>query len=278
MLTKFIYKVRKPYYIIKQFGLDFRSLILAMYNLPYYIKSYITFKSNYKGAISLYPCLLDRHIEAGNIKNEYFWQDLFVAKWIYMANPENHLDIGSRIDGFVAHLAVFRNVDLVDIRPVSQNIPNVRFIQCDFTNTDEVIKKIGVERYESVSSLHTIEHIGLGRYGDRIDPFLYKSFLRNLSLVLKPEGLLYLSCPVGKERVEFNAHRIFHPLKLKEELQKFGLKVNRYYILDNSKFELNLVKTETELADISNVDYRLAIIVCKKEEKNNEAVFRENIG
>ena len=61
----------------------------------------------------------------------------------------------------------------------------------------------------SLSSLHVIEHIGLGRYGDPIDPSGCFAAMRELSRVLASGGHLYLSTPVGRERVCFNAHRVF---------------------------------------------------------------------
>lgn len=55
------------------------------------------------------------------------------------------------------------------------------------------------------------EHIGLGRYGDPLDPEGTKKAARELARVLAPRGNLYFSVPVGKPRVCFNAHRIHSP-------------------------------------------------------------------
>ena len=57
---------------------------------------------------SIYPVLSDKNDLAGSIKDHYFLQDIHVARKIYSQNPKSHLDIGSRIDGFIAHLAIFR--------------------------------------------------------------------------------------------------------------------------------------------------------------------------
>ncbi|MEN3015386.1 MAG: DUF268 domain-containing protein [bacterium] len=255
-------RLKRYYYILRNLGIDPYTTLLSIYNLPYYIKSYINFRRNYRGRIVLYPCLLDRHLEAGDIGNEYFWQDLFVSRWVYEANPTNHLDVGSRIDGFVAHIATFRKVDVVDIRPLQAKIPNVRFIQCDLTDIREIKEKIGIEVYESISCLHTIEHVGLGRYGDKVDIFLYKVFLSNLSQILKNHGTLYISFPVGRERVEFNAHRIFHPLKMKHELEELKLKIQEFYVLERTI--MKMIKDDEEILELATKDYRLAILNCKK--------------
>jgi SAM-dependent methyltransferase len=66
-----------------------------------------------------------------------------------------------------------------------------------------------VDCTDSLSCLHTIEHLGLGRYGDPLDPEGHLKGLAQLKRLVKPGGRLYLSTPIGPERVEFNAHRIF---------------------------------------------------------------------
>jgi Caenorhabditis protein of unknown function, DUF268 len=73
---------------------------------------------------------------------------------------------------------------------------------------------------ESLSSLHAAEHFGLGRYSDPIDLDACFKFMDSLQTVLAPAGRLYFSVPVGRERVEFNAHRVFSPLTI---LRRFSL-------------------------------------------------------
>ena len=79
------------------------------------------------------PCLQDRYEEAGKINSEYFWQDLLVARWIFEAKPDKHVDIGSRLDGFVAHVASFREIEVFDVRPITTQVPGVIFRQADLT-------------------------------------------------------------------------------------------------------------------------------------------------
>jgi hypothetical protein len=61
------------------------------------------------------PCLYDRSEEGGTASGEYFWQDLYIAQKIFKVNPHRHVDIGSRIDGFTAHVASFREIKVFDI-------------------------------------------------------------------------------------------------------------------------------------------------------------------
>jgi hypothetical protein len=136
----------------------------------------------------------------------YFFQDQIVARWVYESQPVRHVDIGSRIDGFVGHLAVFRKVEVIDIRPLPHAIHNIRFHQFDLMRE---IPPQWIGSTDSLSCLHTIEHFGLGRYGDKLDPEGHTKGLEQLKRMVAPGGRLHLSTPVGRERVEFNAHRIF---------------------------------------------------------------------
>ena len=166
-----------------------------------------------------YPCLLDRHDAAGRASGHYFHQDLLVARRIFEQQPRWHIDVGSRIDGFVAHVACFREIEVIDIRPPSAAIPNVTFRQMDITNPDHC--RLGAA--DSVSCLHALEHFGLGRFGDPIDPLGYQKGLDGLVNLLEPGGVLYLSVPIGRERIEFNAHRVFSMRRLLQLLKHLEL-------------------------------------------------------
>ena len=64
---------------------------------------------------------------------------------------------------------------------------------------------------DSISSLHAVEHFGLGRYGDSIAPNAYKKAINEIKRVTKLGGNIYFSMPIGRQRLEFNAHRVFDP-------------------------------------------------------------------
>ena len=146
--------------------------------------------------------------EAAGAMGAYFFQDLLVARWICEDSPKRHVDVGSRIDGFIGHLAVFREVEVIDIRPQPLVVPNVVFHQLDLM---AALPEAWLEATDSLSCLHTIEHFGLGRYGDPVDPDGHLKGLEQLKRMVRPGGRLVLSTPVGRERVEFNAHRVFSP-------------------------------------------------------------------
>ena len=181
--------------------------ISLLSNVPRYLKELSQYKSR-GGFISNYFPVLSENIGlAGTAKGHYFHQDLLVSQYIYARNPARHVDVGSRIDGFVAHVASFRKIEIVDIRPFSPSEhPNIVNKQADLMNV------MDLEKTDSLSCLHAIEHFGLGRYGDPINPDGYLVGFQNLVSMLLPGGILYISFPIGsKNEVHFNAHRVFHP-------------------------------------------------------------------
>ncbi len=172
--------------------------------------------------VTMRPVFGERTQSAGTMRGHYFHQDLYVAQKIYSKNPVKHVDIGSRIDGFIAHLAVFRSVELIDIRAQDSEVKNINFIQADLMQLPEGQK----ESCDSISSLHAIEHFGLGRYGDPIDYLGHLKALDNIHIMLKRGGTFYFSTPIGPHRVEFNAHRVF---SLEYLLKVFA---NKFKVID----------------------------------------------
>lgn len=202
----FIKKIVQQMHLI---GIDIKKLLSVKYLFKYFLD-----RKKWKsqgGTISQNLIVLtDVFSEAGSSSGHYFHQDLLIANKIFNANPKKHLDIGSRIDGFVAHVASFRMIEIADIRPLKKKIhQNIEFRQIDLMNYS------GNELYDSISSLHAIEHFGLGRYGDEINPVGHIHGLENIIKLLKPGGNLYISFPIGNnDEVFFNAHRVFHPTSI----------------------------------------------------------------
>jgi SAM-dependent methyltransferase len=154
----------------------------------------------------LYPCVDEYDLESGTASGQYFHQDLLIARRIFEAKPKRHVDIASRVDGFVAHLAVFREVEVFDIRPLTTSARNIIFGQCDVMAD---IAPEFLDYCDSISCLHALEHFGLGRYGDHLDPDGHIRGFNNLHRILRSRGTLYLAVPIGPHRIEFNAHRVF---------------------------------------------------------------------
>jgi len=152
-----------------------------------------------------YPCLFDKKLRTG-IDSHYFYQDIWAFKRIYSLKPGLHIDVGSNVN-FVGLLTVITKVHFIDIRPLDASfLENIEIKQgsiLDMPYPDNSLK--------SISCLHVAEHIGLGRYGDPIDPLGTKKAAAELSRCLAKGGNLYFALPVGRPRLCFNAHRIHSP-------------------------------------------------------------------
>lgn len=201
------------------------------------------------------PCLGDRYVSSGTASGHYFFQDLLVARKIFERKPVRHVDVGSRIDGFVAHVASFRNIEVFDIRPLAIDLPSIIFRQADLMRLDPAYRHC----CDSLSCLHAIEHFGLGRYGDMIDLFGHMKGFESLGEIVKPGGVLYFSTPIGPERVDFNACRVFAVQTLLEMAkERFDL-MEFSYVDDAGIFHANVELTSGRIADNCGCDYGCGI-------------------
>jgi len=205
--------LRRVYNTFAMSGIDPLTFLRSLKGIPFYLYDLKKIKKQQKASSvvfplkGMWPCLGDKFVEGGSASGHYFHQDLLVARKIFNANPSVHIDVGSRIDGFVAHVASFREIKVFDIRPVMDcGHSNIRFVQCDMMGElDESLFAC----CDSLSCLHALEHFGLGRYGDPVRFDGYLDGFDNLLKILKKDGVLYLSVPIGEQRIEFNAHRVF---------------------------------------------------------------------
>lgn len=247
-----------------QFGLNILVVLSSFRGLPRYIKNWFEFRRAYSGRMSLTPCLHDWYEEAGSTSNEYFWQDILVARLICDAKPARHVDVGSRVDGFVAHVAVFREIEVFDVRPVTTKIENIRFTQADLMSSSG-LPDVSGGYCDSLSCLHALEHFGLGRYGDPIDPQGHEKGLANMAQLLTRGGTFYLSVPIGIECVEFNANRIFDPRTILTLAGRSGLSLKRLIVIRPGETGDD-VNPDVEMLDaLAKQPYGLGIFVFAKE-------------
>jgi SAM-dependent methyltransferase len=114
-----------------------------------------------------------------------------------------HVDISS-IVGFSTIVSAFVPVEFYDFRPAPVKLDGLSTGAADLTQLHFPNDSIA-----SLSCMHVIEHIGLGRYGDPLDPDGDLKAIGELVRVLAPGGDLLVATPVGRPRVEFNAHRVY---------------------------------------------------------------------
>lgn len=261
-MGKIIDKIKFNFNLV---GINLFILKSAIKGIPLYIKEFRELKrqkaNNNDFALNKsFPKLADRFDKSGTMSGHYFHQDLYVARRIFENKPTNHIDIGSRTDGFVAHLAVFRSVEIVDIRPQISKIKNISFRQADLMQLPSDM----INAYTSVSSLHAIEHFGLGRYVDPIDYFGHEKAIKNITEMLQLNGMFYFSVPIGPQRIDFNAHRVFSiEYLLKKFSEQYEL-IRFSYIDDKGDFHENENLTTDKIKNNVGCTYGCGIFEWKK--------------
>lgn len=182
--------------------------------------------------VEWYPCFND-NLDHTPVEPVYFLQDTWAARKLCELNPSHHYDIGSSVKT-MGILSQFIPVTMVDIRPIEIELEHLNFVCGSILDLPFEDSSI-----ESLSSLCVIEHIGLGRYGDSLDPFGYKKAIDELKRVLKPGGTIMFSVPVDREnKIYFNAHRAFtrdyilgqfNGFTIEEEKYQYGRKLYDKY-------------------------------------------------
>lgn len=211
-------------------------------------------------SILFFPILNERYGGSGVMRGHYFHQDLFVASKIFKRNPKKHVDIGSRTDGFVAHVASFREIEIFDIRENNTDIENIIFRRADLMELPE-----GFTNYcDSISSLHVIEHFGLGRYNDKIDYWGHEKAILNIHKILKKNGVFYFSVPIGYQRIEFNAHRVFSLEYLLPLLRQNFTIESFSYVNDLGDFYKNVNLESTKIKENFGCNYGCGIFELRK--------------
>ena len=177
-------------------------------------------------SISLCPCIWDV-TSITPIEPTYFYQDSWAFELIVKDRPKSHVDIGSH-HKYVALLSKIVPLTMVDIRPFSCTLDSIKFVEGSILSIPFPDQSIN-----SLSSLCVIEHIGLGRYGDPMDPNGSIKACSELSRVIAPGGNLYISIPVEENpKTYFNAHRSFNEKSFLALFPDFTLE-NRAYIYGN---------------------------------------------
>ena len=149
-----------------------------------------------------YPCLNDK-TPSTVFDRHYVYHVAWAARVLARNNPELHIDISSSLY-FSTTVSAFIPVKFYDYRPAKLELPNFSSEHANVTGLP-----FGDQSIQSLSCMHVVEHIGLGRYGDALDPDGDLKAIHELKRVLQKNGSLLFVVPVGKPRIQFNAHRIY---------------------------------------------------------------------
>ncbi len=197
--------------------------------LPRYLAEWVAYRKaapQYRLAFrDSYPCLNDR-VKATPFDPHYFFQAAWLARRLQVGRPVLHVDVGSSAMMINVLSASVKTV-FVDYRPLRACLSNLSSLAGDIVRLPFRDDSIA-----SLSCLHVIEHVGLGRYGDPLDPVGSQLAAAELQRVVQPGGRLFLSVPVGRERVCFNAHRVFTPSTIQSFLH--GLRLESFSLVDDT--------------------------------------------
>ena len=136
----------------------------------------------------------------------------------YNIRNKNVAVVGSETPWIEAMLLNMSN----KVTTIEYNVPDGNFeniqLQCkDYFNHFEKNKEI----YDAIITFSSIEHSGLGRYGDPLDPNGDIKTMNNIYNNLIDNGLVIWGAPVGKDVLSWNAHRIYGPVRLPLIFNKF---------------------------------------------------------
>ncbi len=197
--------------IVKMFPLSL-YLYQGLKNLPRYpafIKEFLSFRKAGKiGRFeirwkNLYPCLGDK-TAATSFDRHYVFHTAWAARILARTRPQEHIDISSSIY-FVALVSAFIKVKFYDYRPADLKLSGLQSETADLTALPFPDMSA-----PSISCMHVVEHVGLGRYGDPLDYNGDLKAISELKRVLAKGGNLLFVVPVGgKPKIMFNAHRIY---------------------------------------------------------------------
>jgi SAM-dependent methyltransferase len=189
-----------------------------------------------------YPCLDDRTATT-SFDRHYIYHTAWAARVLAETRPEVHIDISSSLY-FSTLVSAFVPVRFFDYRPPRINLSNLAVNFADLLSLPFADATVA-----SISCMHVVEHVGLGRYGDPLDPDGDLKAVAELTRVLAPGGSLLLVVPVGSPKIVFNAHRIY---SYSQVISCFSeLKLQEFTLIPDTPDDVGLVRQATrELADM----------------------------
>ena len=170
--------------------------------------------------------ILNENTSKTEFDRHYIYHPAWAARILSRIKPTVHYDISSFLS-FSTILSAFIPVKFYDYRPAALSLSNLDSNHADLTQLNFDDNSI-----PSLSCMHTVEHIGLGRYGDEIDFFGDFKAMKELARVLAPNGNLLFVTPVGKKNIiQFNAHRIYEKDFVIKRFEDFGLKLVEFSLI-----------------------------------------------
>ena len=228
MIKKIFKKIFHPVYlliIITSGQFKFRQEYRRFYHLQ---QKDSRFQMDWK---ECYP-ILNEKTSTTQFDAHYTYHPAWAARVLAQTRPSLHVDISSTLH-FGAMVSAFIPVEFYDYRPAKLSLSGLQSKHADLTHlpfADNIV--------ESLSCMHVVEHIGLGRYGDPLDPDGVLKAIAELKRVLANNGTLLFVVPVGKSRIQFNAHRIYSYEQIASYIS--DLQIEQFALVDDTgKFTIN---------------------------------------
>jgi SAM-dependent methyltransferase len=243
---KKILKIIKPlFYLCK----TIRNLIRSVALNIIFINDYVSFRKYSKNSPRFllkwkerFPCLNDK-TENTSFDTHYIFHTAWAARKVRQYSPKHHVDISSSLY-FNAIISAYVPVKFYDYRPAKLHLSNFETGSIDITSIN-----LKDDSVMSLSCMHVIEHIGLGRYGDKLDPEGDLRAIGEIKRVLAKNGNLLFVVPIGKPVIKFNAHRIYSYDQIRKYFNDFELK--EFSLIGSNSLEQGIIENATkEMADI----------------------------
>lgn len=184
-----------------------------------------------------YPRLFDKTPKT-SFDHHYIYHPAWAARIVKEINPKFHVDISSTLS-FSSMLSAFIPVHFYDYRPANILLSNLKSNKIDLMSLPFPNNSV-----ESISCMHTVEHIGLGRYGDPINPNGDLLAIKELKRVLAKNGNLLFVVPIGKDKVAFNAHRIYSYNQITDYFSDLILK--EFSLIPDNGLDAGIIINATE--------------------------------
>lgn len=196
---------------------------------------------------------------------------------------KNCVVVGSATPLYETFLDIFGNqINTIEYRKIEHNIPNLN----TYTYEEAMDSNVSLNwNFDVGVSVSSIEHSGLGRYGDALDPEGDLKTMNLLSKIIKKDGLLILEIPIGTDKISFNASRVYGKFRLLllfekwELLKTYGYNTNilndsrgegrgAYFVLKNTEDVLKNNKSKEQLFsrsdkqaffDLKNADHNRSV-------------------
>lgn len=198
-----------------------------------YLKDYLTFKNlsarrnrGFAMTWSEKRAILNEKTLTTAFDRHYIYHPAWAARVLAKTKPKLHVDIASTLS-FSTIVSAFVPVRFYDYRPAHLKLPNLTTGHADLTKLHFETGSI-----TSLSCMHTLEHVGLGRYGDQLDPDGDLKAIAELIRVVATGGNLLIVVPIGKPKIIFNAHRIYSSQQFLSYFK--GLKLQEFALLPDS--------------------------------------------